>query len=379
MKKRVLWGLLAPACLLAALAIIISLPAGAKATENSGGGSYIGQFHHNSVLASTVPSNGDINPYGVFVVPQTVGNLTQGNVLISNFNASSNLQGTGTTIVQVTPGGSVSQFAKINAKKLPGACPGGVGLTTALAVLQRGWVIVGSLPTTDGMSDTARAGCLIVLNSMGQPVETFSGGVINGPWDMTVLDNGSTADLFFTNVLNGTVAAGGQLVHKGTVVRIDLNVPAQDDGMPSKVSTTVIGSGFLERTDPAALVIGPTGVGFNNGTLYVADSLSNRIAAIPQAATRDDTAHTGNDVTSNGAINDPLGLTIAPNGDILTVNGNNGKIVETTPGGLQIANRFLDKSGSPPGAGALFGLAIIPGGLGVYYVDDATNTLNVLN
>ncbi len=379
MKKRVLWGLLAPACLLAALAIIISLPAGAKASENSGGGSYIRQFHHNSVLASTVPSNGDINPYGVFVVPQTVGNLTQGNVLISNFNASSNLQGTGTTIVQVTPGGSVSQFAQINAKQLPGACPGGVGLTTALAVLQRGWVIVGSLPTTDGMSDTARAGCLIVLNSVGQPVETFSGGVINGPWDMTVLDNGSTADLFFTNVLNGTVGANGFVVNKGTVVRMYLGVPQQGNGMPWRVSTTVIGSGYSERTDPAALVIGPTGVGFNNGTLYVADSLNNRVAAIPQAATRDDTAHAGKDVTSNGAINDPLGLIIAPNGDILTVNGNNGKIVETTPGGTQIANKFLDKSGSPPGAGALFGLAIIPGNTGVYYVDDATNTLNVLN
>lgn len=379
MKKRVLWGLLAPACLLAALAIIVALPAGAKATENSGGGSYIGQFHHLSTLASTVPSNGDVNPYGVFVVPQTVGNLTQGNVLISNFNASSNLQGTGTTIVQVTPGGSVSQFAQINKSQLPGACPGGVGLTTALAVLQRGWVIVGSLPTKDGMSDTARAGCLIVLNSMGQPVETFSGGVINGPWDMAVLDNGSTADLFFTNVLNGTVGANGQVINKGTVVRMDLGVPQQGNGMPWRVSTTVIGSGFSERTDPAALVIGPTGVGFNNGTLYVADSLNNRIAAIPQAATRDDTAHAGKDVTANGAINDPLGLIIAPNGDILTVNGNNGKIVETTPGGTQIANKFLDKSGSPPGAGALFGLAIIPGNTGVYYVDDATNTLNVLN
>jgi hypothetical protein len=379
MKKRVLWGLLAPACLLAALAIIVALPAGAKATENSGGGSYIGQFHHLSTLASTVPSNGDVNPYGTFVVPQTVGNLTQGNVLISNFNNSSNLQGTGTTIVQVTPGGSVSVFAQLDAKHLPGACPGGVGLTTALVVLQRGWVIVGSLPTTDGMSDTARAGCLIVLNSVGQPVETFSGGVVNGPWDMAVLDNGSTADIFFTNVLNGTVGANGQVINKGTVVRMDLGVPQQGNGMPWRASTTVIGSGFSERTDPAALVIGPTGVGFNNGTLYVADSLNNRIAAIPQAATRDDTAHTGNDVSSGGAISDPLGLIIAPNGDILAVNGNNGKIVEVTPGGVQIANKFLDKSGSPPGAGALFGLAIIPGNTGLYYVDDATNTLNVLN
>jgi hypothetical protein len=31
------------------------------------------------------------------------------------------------------------------------------------------------------------------------------------------------------------------------------------------------------------------------------------------------------------------------------------------------------------GAGTLFGLAIVPGGNGVYFVDDGTNTLNVLD
>jgi len=34
------------------------------------------------------------------------------------------------------------------------------------------------------------------------------------------------------------------------------------------------------------------------------------------------------------------------------------------------------KSGTPPGNGALFGLTPAAGGL--YYVDDATNTLNLL-
>src|SRR5207302_3298014 len=112
--------------------------------------------------------------------------------------------------------------------------------------------------------------------------------------------------------------------------------------MPSRESTTVIGSGFSERTDPAALVIGPTGVGLSGSTLYVADSLNNRIAAIPNALEHQTTAFTGKDVTSNGTINYPLGLTIAPNGDILTVNGNDGKIVETTPGGNQIVHKLLD-------------------------------------
>ncbi len=342
------------------------------------GGSYIGQFTHIGTVASTVPANGDINPYGVAVVPTTTGNLTKGNILISNFNAASNLQGTGTTIVQVSPGGSVSVFARLTAGKLHGACPGGVGLTTALVALRRGWVVVGSLPTSDGTSATAKAGCLIVIDSRGNPVETFSGGSINGPWDMTAFDLGKDVSLFVTNVLNGTVAGGGQVVNRGTVTRLNLDVPWTGRGKPELEKTTVIGSGFSTRTDPAALVIGPTGVGLRNGTLYVADSLNNRIAAIPQAITRTTTAFTGKDVTSNGSLNDPLGLTIAPNGDILTMNGNDGRIVETTPGGTQIAHKFLDKTGTPPGAGCLFGLAIVPGAKGVYFVDDCTNTLNIL-
>jgi hypothetical protein len=116
-------------------------------------------------IASTVPSNGDVNPYGIAVVPATIGSLTQGNILMSNFNNSNNFQGTGTTIVQISPAGTVSLFAQIDATKLPGPCPGGIGLTTALVVLKTGWVVVGSLPTTDGTSATAQTGCLLVLDS----------------------------------------------------------------------------------------------------------------------------------------------------------------------------------------------------------------------
>ena len=61
-------------------------------------------------LASTITGNGDVNPYGVAVVPTTTGSLIQGNILISNVNHSANLEGTGTTIVQVSPSGTVSLF-----------------------------------------------------------------------------------------------------------------------------------------------------------------------------------------------------------------------------------------------------------------------------
>jgi sugar lactone lactonase YvrE len=123
-------------------------------------------------------------------------------------------------------------------------------------------------------------------------------------------------------------------------------------------------------------VIGPTGVGLgNDGTLYVADSLDNQIVAIPNALTRQTTALTGIVVSFNGALNDPLGLTIAPNGHIITSNGGDGNLVETTPGGSQVAVKTVD---SVTGAGSLFGLAIVPGGQGVYFVDDGDNTLKIL-
>ena len=308
---------------------------------------------------STVPDNGDVNPYGVAVVPSSHGALHQGDVLVSNFNDSANAQGTGTTIVQDS-GGTVTKFAQISAADVP-ACTGGVGLTTALVVLRSGWVIVGSLPTSDGTSATAQAGCLIVLDSSGNVQETFSGHGINGPWDMTALDGGSLADLFVTNVLNGTVAAGGGVVNGGTVLRLHLVI--RGGSPPRLAAVTKIGSGFAERTDPAALVVGPTGVGLGaDGTLYVADTVNSRIAAIPDAVRRFGSAGDGTTINQGGALKGPLGLAIAPGGDILTVNSINGKIVETTPSGKQAAVATLDNTvvqGAPNGNGTLFGLSLI--------------------
>ena len=240
---------------------------------------------------------------------------------------------------------------------------------------ESGWVIVGSLPTADGTAGTASAGCLLVLDSSGRVVETISGADINGPWDMTALDLGTSAMLFVSNVLSGTVAGGGSTVTGGTVVRIGLTIPTH--GMPVETSSTVIGSLFAERTDPNALVIGPTGVGLSaDGTLYVADTLGNRITAIEHAVTRTTSAGTGTTVSGGGGLNGPLGLAIAPNGNILTVNAGDGNMVETTPAGIQVAVKGVDVTGI--GGGTLFGLAIHPGKPGVYFANDGNNTLDLL-
>lgn len=354
---------------------LAALPAASYASS----GPFVGSFNSVSTIASTVPKNGDVNPYGLFVVPSTTGRLTAGDALVSNFNGHRNLQGTGTTIDEISPSGSVSLFASLDPNKLPGSCPGGVGLTTALVALRSGWVIVGSLPTKNGTSPTMQSGCLIVIDRNGNPVETISGGPVNGPWDMTALDSGSSATLFVTNVLNGTVAASPNVVNNGTVVRIQLDLGA---GVPVVKSEQVIGTGFAERTDPASLVIGPTGVGLaSDGTLYVNDSVNSRIVAIPNAAGRS-MSTTGSIVSAGMHLNDPLGMAIAPNGDILTVNGGDGNLVETTPMGAQVAVKMLDTIPAPPGPngnGTLFGIAVNQSQDGVLFVDDGSNLLNVLH
>lgn len=326
---------------------------------------------------STIPANGDVNPYGVTQVPVTTGNLGEGDILVSNFNNSANLQGTGSTIMEISPTGAVQTFAQIDASHLPGPCPGGVGLTTALVALRTGWVIVGSLPTRDGMSATAQAGCLLVLNSQGQVVETFSGGPINGPWDATVSDQGNVAQLFFTNVLNGTVAGNGHPVNQATVVRMTLSVSA--NSMPQAQQTTIVASELPARTDPSALVIGPTGLALSatGDRLFVNDSLRNRITVVSNPLVRTRSTGPGATLSQGKALNDPLGLTVAPNGNLIAANGGDGNLVEVAPDGRQVATRTVDTGGGPPpGAGDLFGVLAVQGK--VYFVDDGTNTLNVL-
>lgn len=135
-----------------------------------------------------MPKSGDVNPYGIDVVPASKGSLKAGDILVSNFTDKKNLQGTGTTIMQISPKGRARVFATLAPSNLYGSCPGGVGLTTALVVLKSGWVVVGSLPTANGKSKTAQAGCLMLVNAAGKSVKTIAGGPIAGPWDMTAVD-----------------------------------------------------------------------------------------------------------------------------------------------------------------------------------------------
>lgn len=346
---------------------------------------FLETIHRHTVLTSTVTYNGNLNPYAVVVAPVSAGKISKGDVLVTNFNNVSNLQGTGFTIVDYDPTtAKTTLFADIPPNLAQ--CPGGIGLTTAMTMLQSGWVIVGSTPSTDGTTRTKGDGCLLVLDSQGNVVSVWKDANIDDPWgNVALVDRGATATLFVSMAGFG-VPGPDELdpqtgypvtVDKATVLRLDLTIP---NGKPPEIaSETVIASGFGQRADRDAFLIGPTGLVLGaNDTLFVSDALGNRVAEIPQASTRTTSDGTGGTLTQGELLRRPLAMALAPNGDLLVINATNGQVVEIDPSsGKQLYAQWIDddQAQSPPGNGDLFGIAIAPDGRGFYYVEDDVNAL----
>jgi hypothetical protein len=316
-------------------------------------------------IVSTVPLNKDVNPYGVAFVPKDFregGPLEPGDILVSNFNNSQNVQGTGTTIVRITPGGQVTLFFQGQT---------GLGLTTALGVLRRGFVLVGNVPTAaDG---SVLQGSLLVIDRFGHLVTTLtSASLLDGPWDLTVNDQGETAQAFVSNVLSGTVT------------RLDISL---EDYNFHVSGAHQIGSDYVHHPDPNALVVGPTGLAYDRirDLLYVASTGDNEVFAIRDAADTDKDAGKGHLVYKDDThLHGPLGLVLGPNGDLITANGDavnpggtQNALVEFTPHGKFIAQFQVD---SGAGGGA-FGLAFSGDDDDIRFaaVDDDQNTLDIWN
>jgi hypothetical protein len=369
------------ATLAALIAAPLLLPPSAEAADQG----FLETIHRHIMWTSTVTDNGDLNPYAVVVAPLSAGKVQKGDVLVTNFNNVSNLQGTGGTIVDYTPSTKKTTLFTTLPQHLP-QCPGGVGLGTAMTMLKTGWVIVGSTPSTDGTTRTKGDGCLILLDPNGQLVTAWAGPNINDPWgNMAVIDKGTTAILFIS--MAGFDVPGYQVrdpqtgypvtINKATVLRLELSIP---QGKPPVItSQTVVANGFGQRADRDVFLIGPTGLALGaDDTLYVSDALSNQIVAIPEAITRTASAGTGRSVTKDGLLRRPLAMCVAPNGDLLVTNAKNGQVVEVDPRtGKQLYAQWIDtnQAQSPPGNGDLFGIAMTPDGKGFYYVEDDVNTL----
>ena len=331
-------------------------------------------FLPRAINSSTIPQNGDVNPYGVAFVPEGFpggGTISAGDVLVANFNDSNNTQGTGTTIVRqpehgpiAPPGTAITFFSS----PLP-------GLSTALGVLRGGYVVVGNLATPDGsfsniMCRKVQGSCALqVINRFGQVKATWPDQ--DGPWDLTIDDHGGWAHIFVSNVLSGKV------------VRLDVTVTSAGVTLQN---TATIATGYTVQPSMAAVVLGPTGLAFDErtDTLYVASTADNEIYSVSHASHRKTPVTKGDVVFSNPHLIGPLALRFAPNGDLLTANGDAtpnadplhpSEIVEFTRRGEFVREYNVDAS-----QGGAFGLdtrADADGGANFAFIDDVTNNLLV--
>jgi hypothetical protein len=321
---------------------------------------------------STVPANGDLNPYGLAIVPPLFpfrsglnGALKPGELLISNFNDTS-LQGRGSTIITIDPNSSQTGLF------FQGTPP--IGFTNALGVVQAGLVFAGSVFTTDGTSNTAGSGGLYVFDARGHVVTTLgTGELINGPWGLAISDRGFGAQLFVSNVFDGTVT------------RVDVTF---GNGGISVRDFVKIGSGYGFGPDPAAVVVGPAGLAYDafRDTLFVASEMDDTIFALHGAGKTQTDLGTGAVVYQDPPhLHGPLGLIFAPNGNLLVANADPAvsqdpnepsEIVEFTRGGQFVRQYSVD-----PNLGSAFALGIVSHdeSKAFAYVDDFLSTCTILN
>lgn len=322
------------------------------------------------INSSTIPDNGDVNPYGVAFVPEgfpSSAAIAEGDILVSNFNDSNNLQGKGTTIIKVTPTGTVAApgtAVTFFTSKLP-------GLSTALGILRGGFVIVGNVPTTNGKFKTIGPGALQIIDRNGKWLATWTDPVfLDGPWDLALDDDGPSAHIFVSNVLNGTVS------------RLDVAVSSKGVKLLKAIT---IAHGYMHEQNDAALVLGPTGLAFDeeHDTLYVASTDDNAVYKIGAASNRPTSVNKGTLVFTDSHLRGPLALRFALNGNLLAANGDAKNADATHPSEIvefARSGEFVGEYNVDASQGGAFGLDTFPdrdAPFNYAAVDDNNNSLSV--
>jgi hypothetical protein len=320
---------------------------------------------------STIPANGDVNPYGLAFVPAIFPPSTAvkpGQILISNFN-NQTTQGLGTTIISIDPNsGHTGLFFQGTSA---------IGFTNALTIARAGLVFAGSLPTSNGSPEP---GPLYVFDRNGNALTQLgSTSFVDGPWGMALNDRGTTAQLFISNIFN---TAGA---FDGTITRLDVLLS------PSSVTVlkaTTIASGYTSHADAAGVVVGPAGLAYdsNRDILYVAAEGDDAIYALNGAGRATGNLGKGQLIYGDQTVlHGPVGLIISPTGNLITANADpdafppgsdTSEIIEINPTGGLVRKFSLD-----PNAGSAFAVAIANKGIvnQFAYVDDFVSNCTIWN
>ncbi|ACU54880.1 hypothetical protein Afer_1977 [Acidimicrobium ferrooxidans DSM 10331] len=363
-KRR--WGVASGGVVAAsALLALAGVSSSALVAQTSPMGNLFPQLA-NVKVGSATASNNDTNPYGVAVVPKTMGNLVAGDVLVADFNSSAGTFGAGTSIVEVNPTTGQSTTFYQNAD-ITG--PVGIAINPSNDIV---WV--GYWGSTANGSGSGYA----VINSSGTLIANYTStnSTFAGVWGAAV----APGAFFWSNVAVSNTGADGQ------VWRLNPNPTGTSNGQPLNATYTALATGLPTNSnvsggETASNAGGPQGMVYDpaNGMLYVADDVNNTIYAIPNALTAT-TPQTPMVVSQSPLLQSPQNIAINPqNGDLLVVNGaTNNDLLEINPmNGMVVATRVLDTGA----AGGLFGLATATNAMGqlqVYYDDSNSSTLNAL-
>ncbi len=167
----------------------------------------------------------------------------------------------------------------------------------------------------------------------------------------------------------------------GVVSRFDVNYTPTNAG----ATATVLATNFNHRLDPAALVLGPSGLAYSasNDTLYVASSADNAIYEIPTASKAQSPTTASVFIQDLAHLHGPLDLSILPNGHFVVANSDGSNVDPNQPSELveySATGQFVKQMAIDPNNGGAFGLAVQNIGWGTIRfaaVDDNTNTVNL--
>jgi hypothetical protein len=323
--------------------------------------SVLKQLKKQVVIGSTIdPKLHQLNPYGLSVAPATTGDFDKGDLAVCNFNAKSNVQGTGYTIVALHPKPGSKPLLVSDSKTLLGCAALALG------------------PADDIWASAFSADDNPVLSASGELETNIKGKDFDHPWGQV-----------YAQPTSGNAAFYESNAAEGTIVRINLG---------SKFTYDVIAKGFAVNHGKPGSIFAPSGLAYDptGDTLYIVDGTNNTIVAFSSVSTignggvvvekggktfKGPSASDARLVFSGTPLNGPISSALLFNGNLVVGNTGNPSgqnlMVELTPHGKVLDVRNVDKGA----AGALFGIVATGASAAdtkVYFNDDNDNNLQVL-
>ena len=299
------------------------------------------------------------NPYKVVVVPERLGRLARGTVLVSNIGNDGT---TGTTLVKFDPFPSTGVEFSLVASALQGPAELSFNRDRLLVANSKG------------------GNSVQVLNPNGSLFLSITNPLFNNPWGVTTGFPRSFGPL-------STFFVGNKSDAK--VLRVDVDehsFGAAPTFKVTQIAQLTMMAGGETKIDMRWVPILKVGDQLLFDVLVIQDPAMNRIAAIPHASTLGTSTGTGTTIFQGTPLNVPGGIAINPlKNDILVVNLNDNNLVEINPvnasvvGVKAIDPLVVDAEGNNA---ALFGVTATEdrkGNLLIFFTDDNTNSLNALS